>query len=588
MAIGTNFKLKPSKQLGFRLNLVLIGVLSFYVMTTGYSLYTLWQQAKEFEALSNVYFDRAMHAAELSREAEIIASSALANMLNQEYGDKDNPPQDNLLLPKEKNTPIGQSFNTIRNMLIANTPKEQALLDKIDQLTSPYFNTVRILNSYLIKEQSMTNIKRQIEQSLLSLQKSAYNLTDNTSVEKSVSRDFIKAINLSILALHSTSEEQLQDKMNTISLFISDMAFQDNLTPRQWDSIGELTRQSKQAFTITLKQLRQHAATLTAVDQTRENAKLLSNASYDFYLLLKESTQAASKQHKIFISKVMMKIGLFSAVFLLLTVIAYWFIHHYLIRRLNRLNKVMLQHVDGIKADVPHSGNDEIALMGKAFSIFVEATNEAQKDSVEAQRKAEEANRKLTSLNHALQLLSHTDELTQMANRRHFFNELSGLWQQACEKDINMSLIMIDLDWFKSYNDFYGHQAGDKCLYQVAQLILSEVSNTQGMAARYGGEEFIILLPNYDVNQAIVFAETLQNKLSKAKIEHHHSPKKYITLSQGVTCHHPKQGDKVDHLIHLADQALYEAKNKGRNQISVLVQEWDSPFKVSLNRTNKI
>ncbi|SBS32965.1 Phytochrome-like protein cph2 [Marinomonas spartinae] len=571
MANEANTKLKPLKQLGFRLNLVLLSVLSFYILTTGYSLLTLREQSQEFDALSSAYFDRAMHAAELSREAEVIASDTLVNMLNQDYDERyiQSP---TIGLPEQNknnasNDSFERSFEKIRKQLTANTPQEQVLIEKIDRLKKPYFNTIRTLNNYLIEKRKITQAQRNIEYHLLNLQKEIYLIPQIPEHEKSLIDELIKAINLSVLTLHSTTFHQLITQMNGISAFISNIAYQDNLTPFERKNIILISKLSQQVFTTTLKQQMQHSATLTAVNTTRTEAKKLSNACYKLYQLLKQSTQKASSEHKAFISKVMLKIGLFSIIFLLLTGVAYWFIHYYLIRRLNRLNRVMLEHVKGVKTDVPQSGNDEIAMMGRAFSIFVEATNKAQQDSLEAQKRTEEANQKLTQLNQSLKKLSHTDELTQMANRRHFFHELTSMWQLACDKQINMSIIMLDLDWFKSFNDFYGHQAGDQCLFQVAQLILTEVKNTQGIAARYGGEEFIILLPYFDLDQAVLFAKGLQDKLNEEKIKHHKSPQKYITLSQGVTSHIPKEGDKFDHLIHLADQALYKAKNNGRNQI---------------------
>ena len=257
-----------------------------------------------------------------------------------------------------------------------------------------------------MKKRNITQLQRNIESRLLSLQKKIYLLPQTTEHQKNLVDELIKTINLSVLTLHSTTFNQLITQMNSISSLISNMSYQDNLTSSEWQNISLISKLSKQVFNTTLKRQMQLSATLIAVNKTRMEAKKLSNACYDLYVLLKQSTQKASSEHKAFISKVMLKIGLFSVIFLLLTGIAYWFIHHYLIRRLNRLNSVMLEHVEGIKTNIPQSGNDEIAMMGKAFSIFVEATNKAQQDSHEAQKRTEEANQKLTQLNQSLKQLS--------------------------------------------------------------------------------------------------------------------------------------------------------------------------------------
>lgn len=127
---------------------------------------------------------------------------------------------------------------------------------------------------------------------------------------------------------------------------------------------------------------------------------------------------------------------------------------------------------------------------------------------------------------------------------------------------------MIDIDWFKAFNDCYGHQAGDKCLFEIAQLLAAETETAGGVVARYGGEEFIILLTNTSHDDALLFAKQLGELAKSFAIPHRKSPKGIITLSLGVASHNPKLGDNLDKLVHAADSALYNAKNNGRDQVS--------------------
>jgi len=183
---------------------------------------------------------------------------------------------------------------------------------------------------------------------------------------------------------------------------------------------------------------------------------------------------------------------------------------------------------------------------------------------------AEEA---LQKANVELKRLSVIDGLTQISNRRKFDEFLANEWKRAVRSEQDLSLILCDIDFFKLYNDNYGHQAGDQCLYQVAQAINGILRRPADLAARYGGEEFVLILPDTDIEGACHVSERILNKIQQLEILHEHSTvEKHITLSLGVASIVPTHESLPESLLEKADKALYEAKRKGRNQTFVFAK----------------
>ena len=173
-----------------------------------------------------------------------------------------------------------------------------------------------------------------------------------------------------------------------------------------------------------------------------------------------------------------------------------------------------------------------------------------------------------------LQTLSQVDELTQLANRRSFQEHLSREWQRAVRSHGPISLILCDVDYFKFYNDTYGHPEGDECLRQVAKAIRESIRRPDDLAARYGGEEFVILMPNTTAEGAMQIAKDAAEKVQALQIEHKSSQvSPYVSISLGVTTLVPNQEMAVSTLVDTADLGLYEAKRRGRNQV-VLRRPW--------------
>ncbi|MBL1176965.1 diguanylate cyclase domain-containing protein [Pantanalinema sp. GBBB05] len=181
-------------------------------------------------------------------------------------------------------------------------------------------------------------------------------------------------------------------------------------------------------------------------------------------------------------------------------------------------------------------------------------------------RKVQEQAIALQLANQQLEQLANLDGLTQVANRRRFDEQLEKEWNQLVREQVPLSLILCDIDYFKRYNDFYGHQAGDSCLKQVAKAIEQSLRRPNDFVARYGGEEFVVILPNTHYDGASYIAKSIQARVEQLRISHAHSEvAPYLTLSLGVSTMIPTHDVLATRLIATADKALYEAKRRGRN-----------------------
>lgn len=173
----------------------------------------------------------------------------------------------------------------------------------------------------------------------------------------------------------------------------------------------------------------------------------------------------------------------------------------------------------------------------------------------------------LQEKNRQLQLLSSLDGLTGIPNRRQFNETLEMEWNRLSREQHPLSLIILDVDHFKLYNDHYGHFAGDRCLKQVAQTLEKLLNRPADLIARYGGEEFAAILPDTPLDGAMHVAETMRRAIVGIDIEHTTSPiVPYVTISLGVSSVIPAPGCSAADLIQAADRALYQAKLAGRNQ----------------------
>lgn len=173
----------------------------------------------------------------------------------------------------------------------------------------------------------------------------------------------------------------------------------------------------------------------------------------------------------------------------------------------------------------------------------------------------------LEKANQELRRLAISDGLTEIANRRRFDEYISQEWMRLARERQYLSLILADVDYFKLYNDEYGHQAGDNCLIAVAKAMQCAIHRSADLVARYGGEEFAVILPNTPPEGAAKIAERLKQEISLLKIPHIRSTaSQYVTISMGIAGVIPVHRGTPLCLINMADKALYKAKQQGRDR----------------------
>lgn len=173
-----------------------------------------------------------------------------------------------------------------------------------------------------------------------------------------------------------------------------------------------------------------------------------------------------------------------------------------------------------------------------------------------------------------LSLLSQQDALTGLANRRYLDETLDNEWRRALRHETPLTIMMVDIDFFKPYNDSLGHLKGDQCLKDIATAISSIAARSGDLVARYGGEEFLLLFPMTNAQQAKIQAERLMNAIKKIAIVHPcSSVSPYVTISVGVATTIPRLNDSISAFVSRADHALYQAKTNGRNQYQTAMNE---------------
>ncbi|MGY2996676.1 diguanylate cyclase [Mesorhizobium sp. URHB0026] len=193
---------------------------------------------------------------------------------------------------------------------------------------------------------------------------------------------------------------------------------------------------------------------------------------------------------------------------------------------------------------------------GGSLSVFSDITEAKQVET------------ELLALNEKLNLLAHRDGLTELWTRRAFDEALAREFSRARRNAAPLSLVIIDVDWFKRFNDHYGHPAGDECLRAVSRCIQATARRPADAAARYGGEEFALVLPETDARGAFVIAETLRSKVRDLAMAHAGSEKSIVTVSIGVsTLDADGATMEIADLLRRADDALYGAKAAGRDRV---------------------
>ncbi|OLP19970.1 hypothetical protein BST81_02545 [Leptolyngbya sp. 'hensonii'] len=208
------------------------------------------------------------------------------------------------------------------------------------------------------------------------------------------------------------------------------------------------------------------------------------------------------------------------------------------------------------------------------YTVTLEAQNrQLEEYSRTLEQKVADRTQELLTANQQLYQLANSDTLTQLANRRRFNEFLAQAWLQAKREKFPISLLLCDVDYFKKYNDAYGHQAGDACLQQIAAVIGQAVERSSDLAARYGGEEFMVVLQNTDLQGAVTVGKRIQSRIYELQIEHRGSlVRPYVTLSMGIVSLCPTGDITTDQFINQADRLLYQAKQEGRDRIKI---DWE-------------
>jgi diguanylate cyclase (GGDEF)-like protein len=209
------------------------------------------------------------------------------------------------------------------------------------------------------------------------------------------------------------------------------------------------------------------------------------------------------------------------------------------------------------------------ALIGAVSVVYRLRLNGARAREAKLVRLVEERTSQLQQANDHLQRLSYMDALTSIPNRRHFEEILEMEWRRALRAKAPIALMMIDVDYFKGYNDTFGHRAGDGCLTRVAQALDAAAPRAGDLVARYGGDEFAAILAGTNAAGAMDVGERLRAVVEALGIEQGGTDRRVVTISVGVAAGIPGEVASPETLLGAADQALYQAKRDGRNRVRV-------------------
>ena len=545
------------KSIGFRLTLFLAGGLALYLIVAGFSIAALLQQKQGLKELSGLHYERALTAAELSRDAEVIAAQTFENILST-----------NRSVTKEGalNQDLVDLYHYVRRQLTATNEIEQSYIDEINRWQKPYFESLDKLALRMEEERRFAEQEQALLLKLIQTNNQIQNpLNHQNSLSHSIgTQDLLAAqniINICLIALKSEKNGQLHQLQQQANQILSNQLINQ---PTLQHKLSLLVQET---FDLRKPLILSHRATLSSAREARLYAQRLTTSSYNYFQSLKLTAHKAARNYEQAVQHALILVAFFSILFLVSIFLTVTFIRRRLVDRLDHLSDIMSAHVAGDPKTIPTQGDDEISVIGQAFEVFVDARNHAEQRLNQAQTDTQQANNQLRRLNRQLLILSETDPLTEIANRRYFDQRLQDNWQIALNLQQPLALIMCDIDQFKSYNDHYGHQVGDICLKQIAKALTQIITGIpDALMGRYGGEEFIILIANSTEEQAADIAEKLRLAIIDMRLKHEDSEYQVVTLSLGVASTVPSNEKTLDRLIQQADNALYKAKGYGRNR----------------------
>ncbi|WMC09316.1 diguanylate cyclase [Oceanimonas pelagia] len=546
---------KPGGSLGRRLTLVIMLVFGLYLLSASLFAYVIFSQYSRLAGAVGSHFERAMIAAELTRDAETIAAEVYELLVgNDRSVSAGNRRVENLAsiyqATRERLTQQGASVSAADALAL-------------DRWQAPFFSSLDRLNERLRAEQELQagQFQRVDELFLLLTKVSDLPADEGQPLpEQRFAGPALAAIGYAAAALSAERPGHISRLRSYCRQQLQVLA---GLTLTHPDFIAlrhRLEQQLPAVFSQRGPLLRHARATLATARQTRVLAQKLTSATFGYHQRLKASAQQALQEQQALMQRSVAGLLAASVVLVLITLGAIFYIRRAVIQRINHLSLAMQSHGEGVPVPIPTAGDDEISRMGATFEVFVNARQSAEQQLARA-------NRHLQEMNQSLQRLSEVDELTRIANRRCFDRHLEGEWRRAQREQRPLGIIMGDIDYFKRFNDAYGHQQGDECLHRVAQALAGQLHRQGDMVARYGGEEFIVLLPELDLWQARHVAGRLLNAVRELEIEHCQSEFGIVTLSLGVVAGVPGQRDRIEDFVGRADRALYAAKKQGRNRL---------------------
>jgi diguanylate cyclase (GGDEF)-like protein len=296
------------------------------------------------------------------------------------------------------------------------------------------------------------------------------------------------------------------------------------------------------------------------IDQKTYHAAFRELSPLPFYLVSLTPRKAILSE----IIPLLTIIVVFTIIVLLVTGAGSILIARYVIQNIHYLNNYMYSITKGaLTTRTCVSGQDEFLTLNTYMNTMVEALAQ----QIESHR---HTNEELARRNQQLDQLVHIDGLTGITNQNYFFETFTCEWNRLQREKQFLSLLFIDIDFFKQYNDLYGHQSGDNALRRFGAILEEVTRRPADLAARYGGEEFVVLLPNTSHQGAKEIGKIIQQKLEAAAIEHAQSAvSPYLTCSIGIVSAVPDSSFSSDDFLTAADSAMYEAKRQGRNSIVV-------------------
>ncbi len=537
------------KRISFQLIALLCSLFVIAMTSVVLVAVILWHHEEAIQRLFSGRFEQAMAAGELARDAEVLNAQIFERMLSGRNSHVDGHPaiQNQMAI-----------FKNSRDKLAALGGNE-ALAD-IDLLQADYFRRVQALEARFQTEDER-ELRRSAQTGELLEIIRALNDPKIVAGQPSLAGSMQMLAGRISSCLVVTAPGQIQALETSTKSLLETIRRARKGAGGELPTLSERLEQlSDQVFTQRNADLLEERVALAEAREMRVSAQRLAGAAYSHYLTLRQGLQAEMEQQAATVQRTLEAVAWFAGFAFLVSLAAVLYIVRHVGARLRQLNLSMTAHVSGQRIPIPVQGQDEIAEMGKAFQIFVSAHDQAE---------AEQAQHREMLAKAAI-----TDSLSGLPNRRGFDEAFEREWRRCARAGLPLAIVMADIDFFKAYNDHYGHLLGDQCIALVSQVMRDAFNRAGDYPARYGGEEFVCILPDTDLAGANCVAERFRLAVENAGQPHEASSiAACVTVSVGVACVRPVQDGSAYALLNQADEALYRAKAAGRNQVVVTPEE---------------